>query len=106
MSFGNETANPLYHGRYLYIDEIEVIKLVIPDGVTNIGDYAFYNCDSLTSITIPDSVTTIGAFAFHWCDSLKDVYYTGTEEEWNSITIGTDNDPLTNATIHYNYVNE
>ena len=106
VSFGNETANPLYHGRYLYIDEIEVIKLVIPDGVTNIGDYAFYNCDSLTSITIPDSVTTIGAFAFHWCDSLKDVYYTGTEEEWNSITIGTDNDPLTNATIHYNYVNE
>ena len=106
VSFGNETANPLYHGRYLYIDEIEVIDLVIPDGVTNIGDYAFYNCDSLTSITIPDSVTTIGGYAFHWCDSLTDVYYEGTEEEWNSIAIGSDNYPLTNATIHYNYVNE
>ena len=41
--------------------------------VTKIGDYAFYNCDSLTSVTIPDSVTTIGAYAFHYCRSLTSV---------------------------------
>ena len=48
---------------------------VIPaDGsVTSIGDYAFYNCDSLTSVTIPDSVTSIDDYAFYHCDSLTSV---------------------------------
>jgi hypothetical protein len=46
----------------------------IPDSVTEIGDYAFYGCDSLTSITIPDSVTTIGWWAFQYCTSLKEFY--------------------------------
>ena len=41
--------------------------------VTEIGDYAFYNCDSLTSVTIPDSVTTIGDSAFDCCTSLTSV---------------------------------
>ena len=44
-----------------------VKKVVIEDGVTSIGDYAFYNYTSLTSITIPDSVTSIGNFAFSFC---------------------------------------
>ena len=62
---------------------------------------------TLTSITIPDSVTSIGSSAFEGCSGLTDVYYTGTEEEWNSIAIGAYNDTLTNATIHfYTVVNE
>ena len=42
-------------------------SFTIPDSVTTIGDYAFYNCESLTSVVIPDSVTTIGSFAFFDC---------------------------------------
>ena len=77
--------------------------LIIPDGITEINNHAFYNCTSLTSIGIPDSVTTIGYWAFAWCTSLTDVYYTGTEAEWSSISIDSANESLTNATIHYNY---
>ena len=99
-------------------------SVTIPDSVTTIGDYAFYAChsltsvtipvsvttigegtfdvcDSLTSVTIPDSVTTIGKGAFSWCLALTDVYYGGTEADWAAIAIGTDNEPLRNATIHY-----
>ena len=45
----------------------KVKKVVIEDGVTNIGERAFYDCSSLTSITIPDSVTRIGELAFSCC---------------------------------------
>lgn len=39
-------------------------SVVIPDGVTSIGDGAFYHCDSLTDVVIPDSVTEVGKHAF------------------------------------------
>ena len=45
----------------------------IPDGVTEIGDYAFYNCTGLTGVSIPSSVTTIGKNAFYNCKNLISV---------------------------------
>ena len=51
----------------------DIIKVIIEDGVANIGYGAFYNCRSLTSITIPDSVTSIGASAFEYCTSLTSI---------------------------------
>ena len=50
-----------------------VKKVVIEDGVTSIGTYAFYDCSSLTSITIPNSVTSIGNSAFSYCISLTSI---------------------------------
>jgi len=44
--------------------------VIIPEGVTEIGERAFYNCKSITNITIPDSVTSIGNSAFNGCSSL------------------------------------
>lgn len=40
---------------------------VIPNSVTSIGSYAFYECSNLTPINIPNSVTTIGNYAFYYC---------------------------------------
>lgn len=77
-------------------------NIKIPDSVTTIGDYAFSGCESLTSITIPDSVTSIGTGTFESCVSLTDVYYAGSEIEWETISVGSDNKNLKNATIHYN----
>lgn len=76
-------------------------SVMIGSGVTSIGYGAFRQCESLTSATIPNSVTSIGVGAFYDCDALTDIYYGGTEAQWNAITIGTDNDPLNNATKHY-----
>ncbi len=48
-------------------------NVIINDGVTNIGKYAFYGCDSLKSINIPEGVTSIGGSAFWGCSSLKSI---------------------------------
>ena len=50
-----------------------VKTVTIGDGITCIGDNAFYNCRSLTSVTIGDSVTSIGSHAFFFCSSLTSV---------------------------------
>ena len=81
-------------------------ELVIPseiDGytVTHIGDSAFFGCYSLTEITIPDSVTSIGDYAFADCNSLTDVYYLGSEEKWNDISVGAYNEYLLKANVHF-----
>ena len=78
-------------------------SITIPDSVTSIGDSAFSGCTDLMSIIIPDSVTGIYYEAFEDCIKLKDVYYTGSEDEWKAISIGSSNSSLKNATIHYNY---
>lgn len=75
-------------------------SFTIPDGVPSLELYAFYADTSMTKITIPVSVTSIGDYAFRDCSSLKDVYYTGSREQWNRITIGNYNTELTEATIH------
>ena len=51
----------------------DIKKVIIEDGITMIGAYAFCGCKGLTSVTIPDSVTEIGELAFRFCESLTDV---------------------------------
>jgi len=62
-----------------------IYTLVLPDGLTSIGNYAFFDCEKLTgSLTIPNSVQTIGDGAFYDCDG-----FTGSLTIGNSVqTIG------------------
>jgi len=75
--FGSEETVTLpsdINGNSYEIYQMRGVKnVIIPSGVTSIGDYAFYHCSSLTSIEIPDGVTSIGNYAFRNCSSLKSI---------------------------------
>ncbi len=81
-------------------------SVTIPEGVTSICSFAFYNCSGLTGVTIPESVTSIYYSAFSGCGSLTDVYYGGSEAQWDAITKGGSNDCLLNAEIHYDRITQ
>ena len=61
-------------------------NITIPDSVTSIDTQTFSGCSSLAHITIPDSVTLIGRSVFSGCSSLRIITFTGTKEQWKSIT--------------------
>ena len=78
--FGNDTIKNVVIedgvtsiGNYAFWSCSSLTSITIPKSVTSIGDRAFYNCSSLTSITIPKSVTSIGANAFERCSSLTSI---------------------------------
>ena len=63
----------MFYAHHLFIDDNEIKDLVIPEGVTTIGSYAFYGSEGLTSVTIPNSVKEIGYSAFSNCSGLTSV---------------------------------
>ena len=75
VSFASRAANPLIRGIYgghLYLNNVLVTELVIPDGITSIGDMAFYGC-SFSKICLPPSVEIIGKLSFGWNKQLTSV---------------------------------
>ena len=97
ISFGSSDANPLYYAKNLYLNDVLVTDLIIPDDVTSIGDYVFYWYYELTSVTIPDSVTNIGYSAFSGCDGLTGVYITDLSSWCNIAFENTYANPLSDA---------
>lgn len=88
-------------GNSAFYDCSKLLNVEIGDSVSTIGSDAFNNCCSLESVNIPKSVAYIGRQAFRYCSSLYDVYYAGSEVDWNAIEIGENNTALDNATIHF-----
>ncbi len=111
-------------GEYAFSNCSALESISIPEGVTSIGKQAFYNCGKLRSISIPEGVTaietwtfkkctalesvelpaslvSIGATAFDGCTSLADVYYGGSEAQWDKISIASANAPLTSASVRF-----
>lgn len=79
----------------------KITRIVLPGSVESIGLIAFERCPALREITIPASVTSIGASAFNLCSNLTDVYYGGTEAQWNAVQIAAGNDSLLAAQVHF-----
>ena len=61
-------------GNYAFNACSGLASVTIPNSVTSIGNYAFNDCSGLTSVTIPNTVTSIGRSAFYGCTNLKTVY--------------------------------
>ena len=75
-------------------------SITIPNGVTEIGDEAFSKCSNLKYLTLPSTLRTVKGYVFYKC-SISDVYYGGTEEDWNNISFYNIGTYLENATMHY-----
>ena len=60
-------------GKYAFYGCAALTSITIPTGVTSIGEYALSTCSNLTSIDIPNSVTSIGGYAFYSCSGLTSI---------------------------------
>ena len=66
IQFDAYSSNPLYYAKHIYKDkDTEITDLVIPEGVTSVGDNAFYHVEGIKSVTFPENVVSIGSAAFY-----------------------------------------
>lgn len=75
IKFETNTSNPLFYAHHLYIKGQEVRDVTIPNGITEIAQFTFWGCSSLTSVSMPESVTEIGQEAFHDCSGLTSIRF-------------------------------
>lgn len=74
IEFGDYNANPLTYAHHLYVDGVEIRELVLPDGITSIGNSVFSGGSAIVSVSIPESVTVIGVNAFSECTGLTKIH--------------------------------
>ena len=87
-------------GDYALAHNYRLESFVVGNNVISIGERAFYNT-YFSTIVIGGNVTSIGSYAFSACYYLTSVFYSGTVDDWQEITIGEYNEDLTNATRYY-----
>lgn len=71
--YGNNEIKTVYLGNYSYFFNEDVSGVYIEEGVTGIGEKAFYECKDIDEVRIPESVKKIGNHAFAYCESLKTI---------------------------------
>ena len=78
-------------------------SIVIPSGVTTIGGQTFQGCAELKTITLPISVTTVADYAFSGCTKIQHIFYAGSQQDWNKISIGSNNGYFSVDAVTFNY---
>ena len=96
-----DTVEAVYN--YSFAESNYLTKIVVNNNVTEIGNYAFMRCESLTSLILSNRVSPIWCDMVQGCESLTDIYYYGSEEEWNMAEKYNINCIPENVTIHFNY---
>ncbi len=94
--------NTVSIGNYAFAG-CNITNITLPDSLTNLGYWAFYSCANVATVYIPCSLKIVDTDTFANCTTLTDVYYGGSEEDWNKLEIRSSNEPLLNATIHFNH---
>ncbi len=84
VSGNGEMADYAWHTSPWYEHCSSIRSVVIENGITSIGNYAFLDCTALTAVSIPDSVNAIGRYAFYECTSLTEVMVPDSVEEIKS----------------------
>lgn len=85
IKFYGPGYNPLYAAHHLYVNGKEITELIIPEGVTEIGDYAFCGASYMTSVSFPESLTSIGRNVFEYCDALTEYKSPETNQYFSTI---------------------
>lgn len=80
---------------------VDLTSVTIGSGVKSIGEEAFGRCTGLKSVTIGNGVASVKDYAFLGCSSLTDVYYGGSKEQWEEVSVGINDENFTSAEIHY-----
>lgn len=88
-------------GTYAFSDCDALEGIVFPNGVTKLGSFAFSGCDMLSAAEIPQTILSIGAYAFNDCVSLTELYYTGTENDWQTVDVSYGNETIENAALRF-----
>lgn len=107
-NIGEEEELSLFSSRAVnsaspFTNNSSITQLVVEDGVTTVGKNAFRGCENLTRVELSTSITDICEYAFYNCSALTDVFYTGSENQWNSVVVSNNNIPLSNANVHFGY---
>ena len=104
MDYNNISRHEAYYCYAPWHDsKAEDLTINIGEGITRIGDYAFYGKTNLKNLSLPSTVTSIGEYAFYNCNRIANIYYDGSIFDWNKIKISSYNSVLTSANIHYAY---
>lgn len=111
--YGLTDNNEIWEGNFLYIGDYLIDykgggenekSIAIKDGTTCIADLALYK-NIWDCVVIPKSIKYIGNDVFYGCDISK-VYYAGTEDEWNDISVGARNESLASANFKYKTITD
>ena len=79
-----------------------LLRVVISAPVERLGYDVLEGCASMKALYLPESVTLIDQYALRGCDALTDIYYAGSEAQWQAVQVKRGNDEaLTRATVHF-----
>ena len=102
IDFARENASPFYYAKNLYLNGALVESLEIPGSVSVIQAGLFRSAKCLKRVAIPRSLAGVAANAFEKCTNITEVFYEGSESEWENLPISAGNDPLKNAQVYFN----
>lgn len=88
-------------GSGAFYDCAKLMSVTFNGAVDSIESYAFSGCSCLGSITLPAELRRIGEGAFERCENLSTVYFKGTEEQWNNLSVGPGNEAITGAEVQF-----